>query len=599
MSERPNPHAAIQVFEAELARLPADAPERSGYEITLNALRLQLAAAPVITSPISGQRDVNVATVQVFVSADERAEARAARNYAYIELLAEACGGLRRDERAGLPSERIGYVEQRAGALMRRWRHKDPTALLRRLRVELVRGITLWPPAGAAMDGALPLPLAYMVALLLWPMVGLSDPRLREDLAKAVAILFGEELAQLMDRLTLAWIEHSVDGERGELIFVLADELGGQQYRACLRQLCEYLCDKSVWIAGHNDMAVFAQARAALPTSPPLAGLASAQQPVAAPASAPRQRPNILVTEAGDLHIPISPAQWRFEVERRSTVWTPLSEEQGALAYWCFVRPPPQGSYRVGGWKPGDVVYELEAATGFHLARVPVTVAQYRQFVLEGYTGADRAPGWWTVYGRRWSQASLRRQPDTWQTAAFNHDAQPVTGICWYEAVAYTQWLNDLMADSLGNFEIRLPTEAEWELAAAYDRDGQRRRYPWGDTEPDASTVAWQSPFQEGPPVVGSRPRGAAACGALDLSGTVWECQMSSFRAYARESDQIRPDMLPEKEDVAWRGGAYSVTEPGLVSCAARIASKPDHAFALLGLRLVLAPLVRLDGSAL
>ncbi|NJL05793.1 MAG: formylglycine-generating enzyme family protein [Chloroflexaceae bacterium] len=34
---------------------------------------------------------------------------------------------------------------------------------------------------------------------------------------------------------------------------------------------------------------------------------------------------------------------------------------------------------------------------------------------------------------------------------------------------------------------MRLPTEAEWEVAAAYDRQDTRRHYSWGDTpEPDA-----------------------------------------------------------------------------------------------------------------
>lgn len=160
----------------------------------------------------------------------------------------------------------------------------------------------------------------------------------------------------------------------------------------------------------------------------------------------------------------------------------------------------------------------------------PVSVAAYRAFVEAG--GYDdqrlwsdggwewrcrsgrRAPGFWVRDGRAW----LRRRFGSVEPLP---DEEPVQHVCWFEAEAYARWAGR-----------RLPSEAEWEKAAAWDpATGRSRRFPWGDepATPDRANLG-QRRFRPAP--VGSYPDGASAVGALQMLGDVWEWTATDFTGH-------------------------------------------------------------------
>jgi hypothetical protein len=135
----------------------------------------------------------------------------------------------------------------------------------------------------------------------------------------------------------------------------------------------------------------------------------------------------------------------------------------------------------------------------FEMGKYPVTVAEYKVFVEDdGYAEEQ----WWKEGG-----FERETEPRDW-VEQLEHPNQPVTRVNWYEAAAYGAWKG-----------ARLPTEAEWEMAAAGKSE---REYPWGNEKPDATRANFlMGPGHATP--VGLYPAGATPEGLQDMAGNVWE----------------------------------------------------------------------------
>jgi len=144
----------------------------------------------------------------------------------------------------------------------------------------------------------------------------------------------------------------------------------------------------------------------------------------------------------------------------------------------------------------------------FAIAETEVTNAQYSEFVEETKHAA----------------------PSGWKNGKSSDGMEnyPVTNVSWRDAGAFCRWL----AKKLGT-EVRLPTEAEWELAAA-GREG--KRFPWGDQWNKEAAISKESGGKVS--AVKSFALNRSPAGAFDMVGNVWEWTQDKVTAQNDATDK-------------------------------------------------------------
>jgi formylglycine-generating enzyme required for sulfatase activity len=310
----------------------------------------------------------------------------------------------------------------------------------------------------------------------------------------------------------------------------------------------------------------------------------------------------------------------------------------------------------------------------YALARFPVTNRQYLLFVEalvgrgtpEAVAAANRLKDLMKQHGET-PETYNGFRPYFWPGARYragegNH---PVVGVTWYAATAFAWWA-DAWLHALGVLkegeEVRLPTEAEWERAAAYpvetpgtlryapplrsgatqgaDPDGSppslrsdqgalslrpgsgrgrpqavskgvggaarapstgsrqaRREYPWGAELTTATSGSMIASIQanideskiSGTSVVGIFPHGAAACGAEELAGNVWEWCSTPYLEYPFKDEVIAESLYTKNKRAGrtcvLRGGSWYLLR-GNARCAYRLFLPADLGVVDHGFRL-------------
>jgi len=196
----------------------------------------------------------------------------------------------------------------------------------------------------------------------------------------------------------------------------------------------------------------------------------------------------------------------------------------------------PKGAFLLGAAHDEPFVFDNEkwahevTVPAFRISAAAVTSGDFRAFVDDG--GYSRRE-LWSAKGWDFRRRSRVEQPyfwvregNEWRERSFNRVRplrpwHPIAGVSWYEAEAFCKWARR-----------RLPTEAEWELAASLDPStGKKRRFPWGDEAPRPEHANLD--YRAGGTVdVRALPDGDSALGCRQMIGNVWEWVSDTFSPY-------------------------------------------------------------------
>ena len=238
--------------------------------------------------------------------------------------------------------------------------------------------------------------------------------------------------------------------------------------------------------------------------------------------------------------------------------------------YVTRLRSIPAGTFQMGGDSLSYLATPVHAVTlsAFRMGETPVTVGMWRDYCDASGKQMPAAPTW------------------DWQ------DDHPMVGPSWVEiagddgAGGFCAW-----ASARTGIALRLPTEAQWEIAAR--GAGQGKLYPWGDSfDVEALWCSRVEGWDAGGTALVTRTERnfVTAQGVKDLVGNTWEwcSDWADFFTEEAVSDPVGPATGQYKQ---MRGGCFADNFERWFQVHTRHVMPPTYNSGTIGFRLV-APAV-------
>lgn len=218
----------------------------------------------------------------------------------------------------------------------------------------------------------------------------------------------------------------------------------------------------------------------------------------------------------------------------------------------------------------------LVSLNTYYIDLFPVTNFRYKNFVDEqGYQQRK----YWTGAGWDFIRSKGIKSPLYWNDEYWNRPNQPVTGVSWWEALAFARFDGKT-----------LPTEAQWEYMAG----GGVSPYPWGDEHPELSKANYAagcepSELRRRSTEVDHFVNARSHCGCWDAAGNVAEwCLDNQSSTYEWDLEKKDPVYMTVETDPHMVRGGSGLHDEEYLRTTSRDYYSPGLRDNIVGFRCVL-----------